>query len=161
MEVLVHDPFLKPEVAAQHTARLVGLEELLSRAGVISLHAPLTATTQHFINAQSLALMRSDAFLVNTARAGLIDEAALVDALATGRLAGAALDVADAEHQAGGPVLFGGRALDDVPNLLLTPHVAGQTEQALLDVGTTAWNDIQTVLAGKPPRHPVPSAATR
>lgn len=161
MEVLVHDPFLKPEVAEQHSARLVGIEELLSRAGVVSLHAPLTATTRHFISAESLSLMRPDAFLVNTARAGLIDEAALVDALANGRIAGAALDVADAEQQSGGPVMFGGRALGDVPNLLLTPHVAGQTEQALLDVGTTAWNDIQAVLAGKLPRHPVPGAAAR
>jgi len=161
MAVLVHDPFLKPEVARDHAARLVDLEDLLSRSGVVSLHAPLTASTKHLINAERLALMRPDAFLVNTARAGLIDEAALVDALTHGRIAGAALDVADAEQQAGEKLTFGGRALADVPNLLLTPHVAGQTEQALLAVGTTAWNDIQAVLAGGPPAHPVPSRAGR
>lgn len=159
MEVLVHDPFLKPEVAEQHSARLVGLDDLLSRAGVVSLHVPLTATTKHLINAERLALMRPDAFLVNTSRAGLIDEAAMVDALANGRIAGAALDVAEAEQQPGGDVAFGGRVLGEVPNLLLTPHVAGQTEQALFDVGTTAWNDIQAVVSGKLPRHPVPSPA--
>jgi D-3-phosphoglycerate dehydrogenase / 2-oxoglutarate reductase len=161
MEVLVHDPFLTPEVAGQYGARLVDLEELLSRSGVVSLHAPLTASTKHLINAERLALMRTDAFLVNTARAGLVDEAALVDALASGRIAGAALDVADAEQQPGERVFFGGQAVGEVPNLLLTPHVAGQTEQALLSVGTAAWNDIQAVLTGRVPRHPVPTTGER
>lgn len=159
MDVLVHDPYLKLAVAEEHSARLVGLEDLLSRAGVVSLHVPLMATTKHLISAASLALMRPDAFLVNTARAGLIDETALIEALCSGRIAGAALDVAEAEQQPGIDVRFGGRALGEVPNLLLTPHVAGQTEQALFDVGTTAWNDIQAVLSGKLPRHAVPRAA--
>ena len=161
MEVLVHDPFLKPEVASEHSARLVDLDELLSRCGVVSLHAPLTGATKHLINAERLAAMRPDAFLVNTSRAGLIDEFALVDALASGRIAGAAVDVADAEQERGDQVTFGGRALADVPNLLLTPHVAGQTEQALLAVGTTAWTDILAVLSGAPPFHPVPTSAAR
>jgi phosphoglycerate dehydrogenase-like enzyme len=161
MEVLVHDPFLRPEVASQHTARLVDLDVLLSRCGVVSLHAPLTGATKHLINEQRLAVMRPDAFLVNTSRAGLIDELALVNALVSGRIAGAALDVADAEQQRGEPLTFGGCALADVPNLLMTPHIAGQTEQALLAVGTTAWKDILAVLNGEPPFHPVPISAAR
>lgn len=159
MRVLVHDPFVQPDAVAEHDAVLVGLDEMLSRAGVVSLHAPLTASAHHLINADRLALMPTHAMLVNTARSGLIDEAALVDALVQGRIAGAALDVADAEQAEGGQVLFGGRPLSEVPNLLLTPHIAGQTEQALLNVGSTAWKDIQAVLAGEPPRFPVRKTA--
>ncbi len=161
MDVLVHDPFLKPEVASAHSARLVALDDLLSQCGVVSLHAPLTGATKHLINAERLALMRPEAFLVNTSRAGLIDELALVEALANGRIAGAAVDVADAEQRRDEQVTFGGRALADVPKLLLTPHVAGQTEQALLAVGTTAWKDILAVLGGHGPRHPVPTSDAR
>lgn len=155
MQVLVHDPFLQPEAAAAHQASLVSLDELLSRAGVVSLHAPLTAQTRHLINADTLLRMPAHALLVNTARAGLIDEEALVQALVQGRIAGAALDVADAEQAVGGEVTFGGRPLAEVPNLLLTPHIAGQTEQALLNVGSTAWADMQAVLAGDMPRFAV------
>jgi D-3-phosphoglycerate dehydrogenase len=159
MPVLVHDPFVKADVAAEHHASLVGLDDLLSRAGVVSLHAPLTPTTRHLINAERLARMRPDALLVNTARSGLIDEAALVDALVGGRIAGAALDVAEAEQALQAEVRFGGRSLAEVPNLLLTPHIAGQTEQALLNVGRTAWSDIQAVLDGRAPAHPVAVAS--
>jgi len=155
MPVLVHDPFVTPGVAAEHQAELVSVDDLLARAGVVSLHAPLTPGTRHLVNADRLARMPAHALLVNTARSGLIDEAALADALVQGRIAGAALDVADAELSPGGPVTFGGHALADVPNLLLTPHIAGQTEQALLNVGTIAWRDIQAVLAGQTPRFPV------
>lgn len=158
MEVLVVDPFAKPEGVSEHQASLVELDELLSRSGVVSLHAPLTPATRHLIDAERLARMRSDALLVNTSRAGLVDETALVQALVDGRIAGAALDVAEAEKAPGGEVSFGGRALAEVPNLLLTPHIAGQTEQALLNVGSTAWSDIRAVLAGRPPRHPVAAA---
>lgn len=161
MQVLVHDPFLRPEIADQNDVSLVDLDELLSRSGAVSLHAPLTPATQHLINAQRLSRMRADALLVNTARAGLVDEHALVDALVDGKIAGAAVDVADAEQSAATQVTFGGRAVADVPNLLVTPHVAGQTSQSLLNVGTMAWNDIQAVIAGRPPRHPVGGPASR
>lgn len=160
MPVLVHDPFVQPAVATEHQVELVTLDDLLSRAGVVSLHAPLTPNTRHLINAERLARMPAHALLVNTARSGLIDESALADALVHGRIGGAALDVADAELATGGPVRFGGRPLAEVPNLLLTPHIGGQTEQALLNVGSTAWNDIQAVLAGHAPRFPVPRRAS-
>ena len=155
MDVLVYDPFLKPEAAAEHGATQVELAELLARAGVVSLHAPLTDTTRHLINAESLARMRADAFLVNTSRSGLVDEVALVAALSAGTIAGAALDVADAEQKLESDITFGGRSLAEIPDLLLTPHIAGQTEQALLNVGTTAWHDIRAVLSGQAPRFPV------
>jgi len=155
MDVLVYDPFLKAGVAQEHGATQVELDDLLARSGVVSLHAPLAPATRHLINAERLSRMRTDALLVNTSRSGLVDEPALVAALAGGTIAGAALDVADAEQSVAAGVTFGGRALVDVPNLLLTPHIAGQTEQALFNVGTTAWNDIQAVLAGQAPRNPV------
>ena len=161
MEVLAYGPSLKPEVAQEYMARLVALDDLLSHADVVSLHAPLTPSTKHLINADSLARMRVDALLVNTARSGLVDEQALADALVKGQIAGAALDVVDAEKSGAGEVTFGGRALADVPNLLVTPHIAGQTSQALLNVGTMAWNDIQAVIAGREPRHPVGLQLTR
>lgn len=161
MEVLVHDPFLKPELASENEVSLVGLDELLSRSGAVSLHAPLTPATKHLINADRLSLMRADALLVNTARSGLVDEQALVLALVSGKIAGAAVDVADAEQTAANEVFFGGRALAEVPNLLVTPHVAGQTSQSLLKVGTTAWNDIQAVIDGRAPRHPVAAPGSR
>jgi phosphoglycerate dehydrogenase-like enzyme len=161
MEVLVCDPFLAAEVARENQASLVEPDELLSRSGVVSLHAPLTPATKHLINADRLSRMRADALLVNTARSGLVDEQALVDALANGKIAGAAVDVAEAEHTAANEVLFGGRALADVPNLLVTPHIGGQTSQALMNVGATAWNDIQAVIAGRAPRYPVGAPAWR
>lgn len=161
MDVLVYDPFLKPDVAQENGATQVELDDLLARAGVVSLHAPLTDATKHLINGDRLTRMRADALLVNTARSGLVDEVALVSALEAGTIAGAALDVADAEQAAAPAVRFGGRPLAEVPNLLLTPHIAGQTEQALLNVGTTAWNDIQAVLDGRTPRHPVKGTGSR
>ncbi len=153
MDVLVSDPFLKPDVAVENRATLVGLNELLARAGIVSLHAPLTSSTKHMINAHSLARMRPDALLVNTARSGLVDEHALVEALDKACIAGAALDVIDAEQSGGSVVTFGGRALSNIKNLLVTPHIAGQTNQSLLNVGSTAWNDIQAVLARREPRY--------
>jgi phosphoglycerate dehydrogenase-like enzyme len=155
MAVLVHDPVLKPELATVAVVSGVGLDELLSSSDVISLHAPLTPSTKHLINADRLSRMRTDALLVNTARSGLVDERALVDALVAGNIAGAALDVVDAEQAGAGEVTVGGRCVAEVPNLLVTPHIAGQTSQSLLNVGTTAWNDIQAVLAGRAPRYPV------
>lgn len=154
MDVLVSDPFLNPENIAPYQAKLVGFDELLKQADVVSLHAPLTASTKHLINSKTLAAMRPNAYLVNTARSGLVDEEAVVTALASGQLGGAALDVIDAEQGASPSVTFGGKAVTDVPNLLVTPHVAGQTIQALLNVGTTAWQDIQAVFSGNVPRYP-------
>lgn len=152
MAALVHDPRASAQRVHDCGAELVTLDDLLTRCSVVSLHTPLTPATRHLINAPRLARMRADALLVNTARSGLIDEPALVEALLAGTIAGAALDLADAEQAGAGPVLFGGRLLPEVPNLLLTPHIAGQTEQSLLKVGMTAWHDLQAVLEGRPPR---------
>ncbi len=107
---------------AQGRAEHVGLEaldELLERADYVSLHTPLTPETRHLINDRTLALMKPTAVLVNTARGGLVDESALLQALLAGRLAGAALDVTATEPLPPESPLW------DAPSLVLTPHAAG------------------------------------
>jgi (S)-sulfolactate dehydrogenase len=100
------------------------LEALLAESDVVSLHVPLTAETRGLIDARRLALMKPDAVLVNTARGGIVDEAALAARLREGKLGGAALDVFDEEP------LAAGSPLADAPRLVLTPHVAGVTVEA-------------------------------
>ena len=119
MEVLVADPVAEADTVARLGYRLVELDELLRRADFVSLHAPLTAETRHLIDARRLALMKPGAILVNTARGGLVDEAALVRALEEKRIGGAALDVFEVEPLPPDSPL---RRLDQV---VLTPHVAG------------------------------------
>lgn len=126
MTVLAHDPFLPaghPAFAA-HDARPVSLVELLSQSDAVSLHVPLTETTRNLIDTAALAHMRTDAVLINAARGGVVDEAALAEALKAGRLGGAMLDVFDAEP------LPAGSVLENVPNLILTPHIAGVTQES-------------------------------
>ena len=123
MEVIAHDPFLD---AADDATALMDLPALLARADALSLHVPLTDATRHLIGAHALAGMKPDAVLVNAARGGVVDEAALAGALRAGRLGGAALDVFETE-----PLTRDGAAhLRDVPNLILTPHVAGVTVES-------------------------------
>lgn len=107
----------------------VSLDELLPQVDVLSLHCPLTVQTQHLINAQRLSLMKPTAFLINTARGALIDNQALITALVTGQLGGAAIDVLDVEPPpADHPLLQA--AKKGVPNLILTPHCAWASEEA-------------------------------
>ncbi len=110
----------------------VPLDDLLSRSDVISLHVPLAENTRHLIGARELRLMKPDALLINTARGGIVDEQALVDALRGGRLGGAGVDVLSVEPPRDGNVLLD----KEVPNLIVTPHVAWATQssrQRLLD----------------------------
>ena len=100
------------------------LDALLAESDVISLHVPLVAETRNLINAARLSIMKTDAVLINSARGGIVDEAALAAALKAKKLGGAALDVFDDEP------LKAGSALADCPNLLLTPHIAGVTAEA-------------------------------
>jgi (S)-sulfolactate dehydrogenase len=126
MELCAFDPAVKPgdPAWAQHATEPVDLDTLLSTSDVISLHVPLLPSTRNLIDAKALARMKPTAFIVNTARGGIIDEAALAAALKAGKLGGAALDVYDAEP------LRAGSVLDGIPNLLLTPHIAGVTRES-------------------------------
>ncbi len=123
MAVMAHDPAIPASDTAwaEHGVTPCDLDELLATADVVSLHVPLTAGTRNLLDGPRLAAMKAGAILINTARGGIVDEAALADKLHTGPLGGAALDVFEQEP------LPAGSALADAPNLLATPHVAGVT----------------------------------
>lgn len=126
MRVIGHDLQVAPGDAAWRDASCEprDLDALLGESDVVSLHLPLTPQTRGLIDAKRLALMKRDAILINTARGGIVDEAALATRLREGRLGGAALDVFDQEP------LIAGSPLVGVPRLLLTPHIAGVTLEA-------------------------------
>lgn len=128
MMVLAYSRHPDRSVAKELGVELPSLEELLRRSDYISLHLPLTAETQHFINAKTISLMKSGSVLINTSRGGLVDENALFEALKTGRLGGALLDVY--EH-APLPVEHPFRTLT---NVILTPHVAFYSEESISDL---------------------------
>lgn len=135
--VLMHDPYVTSFPAF---AEAVALDELLARSDDVILHARLDGASKHLIGARELALMQDGAVLVNTARAGLVDEAALVAALCSGKLAGAALDVYASEP------LPADHPLTQLPNVILTPHIAGVTVEAY-DNGPNMMAEIVAKLA--------------
>jgi (S)-sulfolactate dehydrogenase len=126
MIVVAHDPMVASDDAAWRESKVAhrSLEALLREADVVSLHVPLIAQTRGMLNASRLALMKHGAVLINSARGGIVEESAVMDALRAGTLGGAALDVFEHEPLAANP------AWADVPNLILTPHVAGVTVEA-------------------------------
>ena len=148
MTVLVTDPGLD-----QSQPHVVPLDQLLTEADVVSLHLPLLPSTRGIINETAIAKMKDGAILINTGRGGLVDEDALASALRSGKLGGAGLDVLDAENiDMVAPLPHNHLPIGDLPNLIVTPHVAGQTDEALLQVGLTALADITAVLRGERPR---------
>ena len=126
MTVTAHDPGLPTNDPAWGEAERLDIDTLLARADVVSLHVPLIDATRNLIDAAALDRMKDTAVLVNTARGGVVDEAALADALREDRLGGAALDVFEDEPLEGTSV----ERLRGVPNLILTPHIAGVTAEA-------------------------------
>jgi len=139
---------LGPAVEEELGVRGVGLDELLERSDIVSLHAPLNDESRHLIDAAALARMRSSAILVNTARGPLVDEAALVDALRGGTIAGAGLDVFERE-----PALAAGLAACE--NAVLVPHLGSATTAARGAMVRLACANIVDVLAGRRPPTPV------
>lgn len=136
----------------QHTTTIregyTAFDEVLEQADIISLHCPLTPQTEQLINAKTLALMKPNACLINTGRGGLINEADLLQALQSGKLAGAALDVLVKEPPASDDALW--LAAKTQPNLLITPHVAWASDSALTTlVNKVAQNIEEFVLTGK------------
>jgi D-3-phosphoglycerate dehydrogenase / 2-oxoglutarate reductase len=155
MRVLAHDPYLTAEQAAEHSARLVGLPELLVRADVITVHVPLTAQTRGMIGAAQIDAMKRGAVLLNVARGGIVDEAALATALHDGHLAGAAVDVFTAEPMATDS------PLRDAPHTVLTPHLGASTAEAQGRVGVEMAEQVLLALSGVTPPYAVnaPSVA--
>jgi len=126
MEVVAHDPFVAPDDPAWDLAKPLTLNEVLMQADAVSLHVPLTPGTRHLIGAAQISLMKPGAVLVNAARGGVLDEAALVAGLRDGRLGGAALDVFETEPL----TAEAGARFKGLQNLILTPHIAGLTEES-------------------------------
>ncbi len=143
--LLGYDVVRSPELEQRLGLRYVGLEQLLAESDFVTLHAPLLPETRGLIDAAALARMKPGAFLVNTARGPLVDEAALAEALRRGQIAGAALDVFAVEP------LPPDSPLREVEHLLLTPHVAGSTEQARAAMAAMAVDNAARVLRGQPP----------
>jgi phosphoglycerate dehydrogenase-like enzyme len=143
---LAFDPFLTPEEVANRGARLVSLEELLKQADFVSIHCPLTDKTRGLIGARELALMKPEAFLLNTARGGIVDEEALYDALKTCRIAGAALDCFTQEPVTR-PHRFG-----ELENVLLAPHSIAWTDELFRDIGCAACQVMVDLSLGRRPR---------
>lgn len=138
-----HDPFLAADDAAwEHVTRADDLDGLLRSSDAVSVHVPATESTRHLLDASALALLPSDGIVVNTSRGGIVDEAALADALVAGRLGGAALDVFATE-----PLdAVAARRFTGVPNLLLTPHVAGVTVESNVAVSRLVAERVRRVL---------------
>jgi D-3-phosphoglycerate dehydrogenase len=139
MKVLAFDPFVTPEVFAAAGVDSVDLDALLRGADIVTLHCPLVDKTRNLVDVRALGLMKPGARLVNCARGGLVDEQALHDALRSGRLAGAALDVFENEPPRDSPLL----ALD---NAVFTPHLGASTEEAQTAVGVEIARQIATYL---------------
>lgn len=145
LSVVVHDPYIASDDPALGDAPLLGLKELLGKADAISLHVPLTDTTRNLLDTNAIRNMKDGAVLVNTARGGIIDEKALCDALKSGKLGGAALDVFAEE-----PVdAATGAKFTDIPNLVLTPHIAGVTVESNVRVSKLTADHVRAVLEAK------------
>ena len=146
INILYHDPKRNPEIEHAFGARYVSLRELLKLSDFISLHVPLLPSTRHLIGARELSLMKSTAFLLNTARGPVIDEKALIQALVKKEIGGAGLDVY--EHE---PIIPKG--LSSLKNVILTPHTASATHSARDAMSRVAVENILAFLAGKIPQH--------
>ena len=149
MEIVYSDARQAPaEVEQELGARRVELDELLRTADVVSIHAPLMDETRHLINAETLGLMKDSAYLVNSARGPIVDEAALVDALKAGQIAGAGLDVYENE-----PETHPG--LVDLDNVVLLPHLGSATIETRTAMGVLAAENAVLALRGERPKTPV------
>lgn len=143
-DVAAYDPFLSDEDIRAAGVEPLGLAELMQR-DVISIHTPLTPDTRNLVGAKELALMHQSAIIVNCSRGGIIDEAALVDALKAGAIRGAGIDVFEAEPPPADHPLF------SLPNVVLSPHVAGVTENGMKDMALNCAQLIETFVAGGRP----------
>ncbi len=149
LKVITHDPYVSATAARDLGVELVGFDRLLEISDFVSIHAPLTPQTRGLFAAGAFGKMKKGAYVVNTARGPLVDEAALVAALNSGHLGGAALDVVAAEPLARDSALLGRG------NVILTPHTAFYSVEALNELQTKCASDVARVLSGEPPVYPV------
>lgn len=144
MQVLAYDPYVDEKQAEAIGVRMTSLAEVIASADFLSLHATLTEETRHLIGKRELEQIKPSAFMINTARGGLVDEEVLYTALVEGKLAGAALDAFTAEPPVGSPLL-------ELKNVVVTPHIGAHTKEAIERVGVlAAQNVVQAVHTGEP-----------
>ena len=148
MVVLGADPYVTPEQAGNHGVELMDLAMLLARADVITVHVPLTRATRNLIGKAEIGQMRPGSIIINVARGGIVDEAAVADALASGQLAGAGFDVFEHEPPTDSPLLA-------APNTLLTPHLGASTAEAQVLVAEEVAAQVLDVLEGRSARYAV------
>ena len=149
LRVVTHDPYVPADALAKAGVQGVSFDELLATSDIVSVHAPLMPATRGLFNADVFGKMKKGALLINTARGPLVDEDALVAALDAGTLGGAALDVVTAEPLAKDSKLLGR------DNVILTPHTAFYSVEALNELQTKCASDVARVLSGEPPVYPV------
>ena len=148
MTVLGADPYLTVEAAANHGVELVPLDELLERADVVTVHVPLTRATRGLIGREAIAKMKPGSIVLNVARGGIVNETAVAEALRSGHLGGAGIDVFEQEPPTGSPLL-------DAPNCLLTPHLGASTAEAQILVSEEIAAQVLDVLDGRSARYAV------
>jgi D-3-phosphoglycerate dehydrogenase len=146
MDILVNDPYITEDVASRIGARIVDKETLLKEADVITIHVPLTPETKHSIAAREFDIMKESAFIINCARGGIIKEDDLYDALKSGKIGGAGLDVFENEPPEGSPLL-------ELDNLVATPHIGASTREAQRDAAIIVANEVKKVFMGKAPKN--------
>ncbi len=146
--IIFADPYIKDDVAVDDIyVRKVNLEELVAESDVILIHAPATPETHYMFNKKLFGLMKRKPIIINCARGSLIDNSALIDALESGQISGAALDVID-----GVPPIDKNSPLVTFENLILTPHSAWYSEEALINLQRMAAEEVVRILKGEMPR---------
>ncbi len=145
IRIVAFDPYMTPEAARERGAELVNFETLCRESDFISIHCPLTDSTTHLFDEKAFALMKKTAFLINTARGPVIEEQALIQALKSGIIAGAGLDVFESEP------IFQESELLRMDNVIATPHCAWYSEEAIFTLQRKVAEEVVNVLGGNPP----------
>ncbi len=170
MSIIASDPSPDEELIDQYGVEYTGLEDLLSRSDVITLHCPLTEGTHHLINRENVSIIKEGAYLINCARGGVVETQALIQALQEGQLAGAGIDVLEEEGEISDELTYlreGEPSLDELqtlirnhvllhmPNVLVTPHLAFNSEEAMQRILDTTIENIHTFQQDGVPAHTV------
>jgi phosphoglycerate dehydrogenase-like enzyme len=146
LEFIAHDPYADPKLAAELGIELLGIEDLFRRADFLSVSVPLSEATHHLVDGHLLGLMKPTAYVINTARGPVIDQKALYETLAAGRIAGAGLDVFELEPTpADEPIL-------KLDNVILAPHALCWTDQCFAGIGRSDTDAALSIMRGEPPR---------
>jgi phosphoglycerate dehydrogenase-like enzyme len=146
MKFIAHDPYADKMLAKDLSIELVGLEDLFARADILTINCPLSAHTHHLVNAQRLGLMKPTAFLINTARGPIVDQKALTEALAAGKITGAGLDVFETEPTDPGDPIF------KLDNVIAAPHALCWTDQCFAGNGAADIHAVLDIMQGNIPR---------